>query len=188
MATINAITYLKNKEDERSHRAQEKETNRANLARESETNRSNLTNEQLGRDTLAETHRSNVAREVETNRANVAKETENNRHNLQTEYIDKKIGNSTIYKNMQQGNLLNAQTARADMDNSELAKLGYTGAAADAQNKLQTVFKTLAEESNAKAQAKLNYAKADREMTTAPAKDIVGSIGSLFGGLTKYSK
>lgn len=193
MATINAINYLKHKEDQRSHLAQEKETKRANLAREFETNRSNLVNEQLGRDTLAETNRSNLAREVETNRtnlakevetnrANLAKERETNRHNLVAEGIDAKVGNSNIYKNEQQGNLLNAQAARADMENAEIAALGQTGVGYDVLNKEQQIYKTLFEAYAKEQEGKLKSAQAATEGTKA-ATQVVSSVGSFFKGL-----
>lgn len=59
--TNNQLTYWKNKEDERAHRASETETNRSNLAREFETNRSNVAKER-------ETHRSNLMNEFFTGR------------------------------------------------------------------------------------------------------------------------
>lgn len=187
MATVNAINYLKFKEDQRS-----------NLAKEAETNRANLANESLGRDTLTETKRSNLAKEFETNRsnlakegethrANVAKEIETNRHNTATETIDSKIGNSTIYKNQQQGNLLSAQTAKADMDNAEYAKLGYTGAGFEAVNKAQLPMRTLAEQQAKEAEAALKTAQASTESYKTIA-NITSSGGSLFRGLSGLLK
>lgn len=187
MATINAINYLKHKEDQRSHLAQEHETNRANTARETETNRSNLANEQLGRDTLAETHRSNVAREVETNRSNLAKEGETKRHNLVAEDIDARVGNSNIYKNTQQGNLYSAQASRADMENRELAAVGQTGAGYDVLNKKQQVYKTLAETFAKEQEGQLKSKQAKTEGTKA-ASEVTKSIGSLFKGLGSWVK
>lgn len=191
MATVNAINYLKLQEDKRSNLAREAETNRSNLANEQlgrdtlkETGRHNVETERLGRDQLVETNRANVAREVETNRANLAKERETNRHNKRSEYIDMKIGNSNIYRNVQQGNLYNAQTAKQDMDNAEYAKLGYTGAAADAQNKQQTVYKTMNESSKAWADTELKTAQASTEGTKA-AGSFVGNIFKGISGLLK---
>lgn len=187
MATVNAINYLRFKEDQRS-----------NLAKEAETNRANLANESLGRDTLTETKRSNLVKEFETNRsnlakegethrANIAKETETNRHNTATELIDSKVGNSTIYKNQQQGNLLNAQTAKADMDNLEYAKLGYTGAGYEAMNKKQLPMRTLAEQQAKEAEVALKLSQASTEGFKTAA-NLVSSGGSLFRGLSGMMK
>lgn len=191
MATVNAINYLKLQEDRRSNLAREAETNRSNLANEQlgrdtlrETGRHNVETESLGRDQLAETNRANVAREIETKRANLAKERENERHNQRTEYIDAKVGNSNIYRNTQQGNLLNAQTAKQDMDNAEFALAGTTGATADVLNKEQAVYKTMNESAKAWAEADLKSRQAATEGTKASGS----FIGNVFKGISGLLK
>lgn len=57
------LDYLRNRETERSNRANERETNRANLAKEAENLRHNTATEQQAINELAETNRHNVKTE-----------------------------------------------------------------------------------------------------------------------------
>lgn len=116
------IEYFRNKELERSNRAQERETERSNKARESEqhrsntaqenltaqrnandfylgsknyyeTVRSNKAREQLNSKSIDETVRSNRARESEQRRSSLARESEDRRSHLANESISRqKVG------------------------------------------------------------------------------------------------